>query len=106
MYIKVYWRLEHGEFKSLEQSSHIENVLGYRTKARQTMDKTDLHLLHQMQKYGRGQSSWMVRKVLGAKKMLHIFHNEAAWNESMIRQACKQILGSFFEGRMDKSYLF
>lgn len=52
------------------------------------------------------QACWMVRKVLGAKKMLHIFHNEAAWNESMIRQACKQILGSFFEGRMDKSYLF
>jgi len=41
------------------------------------------------------QACWMVRKILGTKEMLHILHNEAVGKKSMIRQAYKQMLGSF-----------
>ncbi|WMV45997.1 hypothetical protein MTR67_039382 [Solanum verrucosum] len=41
------------------------------------------------------QACWMVRKILGTKEMLHILHNEVVGKKSMIRQAYKQMLGSF-----------
>ncbi|KAG5632148.1 hypothetical protein H5410_003865 [Solanum commersonii] len=41
------------------------------------------------------QACWIVRKILGTKEMLHILHNEDVGKKSMIRQAYKQMLGSF-----------
>lgn len=41
------------------------------------------------------QACWIVRKILGTKEMLHILHNEDVGKKSMMRQAYKQMLGSF-----------